>query len=202
MVVVREWKSCNRRRHGLRQRQQQRQRRGTHPRGGGPNAALKIHLQRRSSSEEWSRDDNYDDVQALFASSAGNGRQWKLASNETLLLATEEEEEEEGTTIKKKKLVRGALVYVRVDNLELQILQLVVCPHTRRKGVGTALLRHTIEAAAAGRDDARVILEVEATNEAAKALYAKEGFVVNGRRRAYYADGGDALLMTRENLSD
>jgi ribosomal protein S18 acetylase RimI-like enzyme len=41
------------------------------------------------------------------------------------------------------------------------------------------------------------LLEVRASNLAARAFYASSGFVAVGRRSRYYADGEDALLMTR-----
>lgn len=41
------------------------------------------------------------------------------------------------------------------------------------------------------------MLEVKAGNERAAALYRRLGFVEVGRRRAFYADGADALLMRR-----
>jgi ribosomal-protein-alanine N-acetyltransferase len=50
-------------------------------------------------------------------------------------------------------------------------------------------------AAAAGARDMH--LEVSETNEAARALYAGAGFAVSGRRRGYYADGSDALVLRR-----
>jgi ribosomal-protein-alanine N-acetyltransferase len=41
------------------------------------------------------------------------------------------------------------------------------------------------------------VLEVKARNTRALALYARNGFVEVGRRRAFYADGSDAVLMAR-----
>lgn len=72
---------------------------------------------------------------------------------------------------------------------EAEVLGLAVDPGARRRGVGRALLA----AALAGVE--RAHLEVRADNVAARALYEGFGFVVAGRRRAYYADGQDALLM-------
>lgn len=46
-------------------------------------------------------------------------------------------------------------------------------------------------------DGAAATLEVRAGNAAAVALYRRLGFEEVGRRRRYYADGSDALLMTR-----
>jgi ribosomal-protein-alanine N-acetyltransferase len=47
----------------------------------------------------------------------------------------------------------------------------------------------------------RVTLEVAVSNRAAQRLYAKYGFDVVGRRKAYYSDTGeDALIMTTPPL--
>lgn len=40
-----------------------------------------------------------------------------------------------------------------------------------------------------------MFLEVAADNDAARALYAKLGFVEAGRRHGYYGDGADALVL-------
>jgi ribosomal protein S18 acetylase RimI-like enzyme len=40
-------------------------------------------------------------------------------------------------------------------------------------------------------------LEVRADNAGALALYHAHGFLEAGRRPRYYADGADAVLMTR-----
>jgi ribosomal-protein-alanine N-acetyltransferase len=46
-------------------------------------------------------------------------------------------------------------------------------------------------------------LEVRVSNEVARALYAKYGFEVVGRRKRYYADNQeDALIMTVAALDD
>jgi ribosomal-protein-alanine acetyltransferase len=76
------------------------------------------------------------------------------------------------------------------------VLRLTVDPMLRRRGHGRALLDALVAwAAAEGADE--VTLEVRAGNAAAVALYAGAGFAVVGRRPRYYADGEDAVLMTR-----
>ncbi|KIY93842.1 ribosomal-protein-alanineN-acetyltransferase [Monoraphidium neglectum] len=79
---------------------------------------------------------------------------------------------------------------------ELQVLELAVHPDHRRKGLGAALLARLM--ADCGCDaSAPATLEVRAGNAAALALYTRLGFVEAGRRRRYYADESDAVLMTR-----
>jgi ribosomal-protein-alanine N-acetyltransferase len=84
---------------------------------------------------------------------------------------------------------------IRMVAGEAQIYNIAVAPEFRREGIGEALLRHMIEKA---EDDGctLVTLEVRGGNEAAMALYHKLGFREVGRRKGYYAKGGeDAVLM-------
>lgn len=77
----------------------------------------------------------------------------------------------------------------------LEILSVATEPEARRRGIGRALVRALI-AEARARNLPRVDLEVRAHNDAARWLYLAEGFVPVGRRRRYYRDGSDAVLMT------
>lgn len=79
---------------------------------------------------------------------------------------------------------------------ELQILEVAVSPAHRCQGVATALLQHLITERQG--HTALVTLEVRVSSAAAIRLYAKAGFVAVGRRRGYYKDGEDALLMNLE----
>lgn len=82
---------------------------------------------------------------------------------------------------------------------EAEILTLAVRPDARRGGQGTRLVAEGV-AGASVRGADRVFLEVAEDNAAARALYARTGFVEMGRRPRYYArpDGSrvDALLFT------
>lgn len=79
---------------------------------------------------------------------------------------------------------------------EAEILTLAVAPEARRQGAGAALLRAAM-AEAWARQAEQLFLEVSARNEAARALYAAAGFEAVGRRRHYYTDGADALVLSR-----
>lgn len=79
---------------------------------------------------------------------------------------------------------------------ELHILNLVTSPAMRRRGVAEKLLHHVITAARQ-QGATRALLEVRCFNRGAIALYRKSGFSDDGIRRRYYADGEDALLMSR-----
>jgi ribosomal-protein-alanine N-acetyltransferase len=87
-------------------------------------------------------------------------------------------------------------VLLRVAADEAEILTLAVVPAARRRGHGAALLAAAM-AGAAARGAAAMFLEVSDRNAAARALYAEAGFEEVGRRRRYYADGADALVLRR-----
>ncbi|MDI1328021.1 MAG: GNAT family N-acetyltransferase [Brevundimonas sp.] len=81
---------------------------------------------------------------------------------------------------------------------EAEILTLAVRPGARRRGLGAELVACGA-ADAAARGAMRLFLEVSEDNAAARALYARAGFLEVGRRPRYYAraDGSrrDALLL-------
>jgi ribosomal-protein-alanine N-acetyltransferase len=78
---------------------------------------------------------------------------------------------------------------------EAEILRLAVAPEERRQGIARALV-------AAGLDRLRqekvesCHLEVRMDNEGAIAFYHALGFTRAGRRRRYYRDGEDALVLS------
>jgi len=78
---------------------------------------------------------------------------------------------------------------------EAQVYNIAIAPEFRREGIGEALLRHLIDKA--DEDGCSLVtLEVRSSNAAAMELYKKLGFHEVGRRRGYYAKGGeDAVLM-------
>ncbi|GAA1752776.1 ribosomal protein S18-alanine N-acetyltransferase [Aeromicrobium alkaliterrae] len=76
------------------------------------------------------------------------------------------------------------------------LLRVAVHPGARRGGIGRVLVDELLRTAATAGAE-RVLLEVAAGNTAAQVLYAGTGFREIHRRRAYYADGGDALVMER-----
>lgn len=89
--------------------------------------------------------------------------------------------------------VLGYLVAHRIAD-EVHVLSLAVSPRARRRGVGARLLDAVL--AQQGGERVRVAhLEVRESAAAARALYARRGFVAIGRRRRYYANGEDAITM-------
>ncbi|MFT3875548.1 MAG: GNAT family N-acetyltransferase [Propioniciclava sp.] len=74
--------------------------------------------------------------------------------------------------------------------------RIVVAPGLRGQGIGGRLLDAGLTwADAAGAE--QVMLEVDAGNAPAIALYQGRGFVMLARRRDYYGTGRDALVMAR-----
>lgn len=79
---------------------------------------------------------------------------------------------------------------------EGEIANVAVHPDFWRQGIGRALVQTALDKAAE-LGFARVMLEVRASNEAAQTLYRSFGFEEDGRRRAYYVNGEDAILMSK-----
>ncbi|WKD49247.1 ribosomal protein S18-alanine N-acetyltransferase [Microbulbifer spongiae] len=81
---------------------------------------------------------------------------------------------------------------------EAEILDMVISPGWRRRGLAEQLLSHLI--AQLPRHTRRLLLEVRTSNLAAHSLYRKLGFSEDGLRKNYYpADNGgreDAVLMS------
>ena len=79
---------------------------------------------------------------------------------------------------------------------ELQILDIVVHPTHRHRGIGKALLKVMLTQAQE-RGCTLATLEVSKDNAAAVQLYQQLGFQPVHVRRSYYRDGSDALLMNK-----
>lgn len=84
---------------------------------------------------------------------------------------------------------------------EAELVTIAVHPDAQGQGQGRALLA-AFDAAARERAAAEAFLEVAFDNAAARALYARTGWVEAGRRRGYYPRVGaapvDALLFTKK----
>lgn len=79
---------------------------------------------------------------------------------------------------------------------EATILKLAVHSSFRKRGYASFLLEHLL--AELGKNNVnQVFLEVRESNRAARSLYSKAGFTVLSRRKRYYPDGEDALVMIR-----
>ena len=93
---------------------------------------------------------------------------------------------------------RGGMLLGRIAADQAEVLTLAVEPSVHRQGIATALLR-AAKVKVCGCGGNAIFLEVATGNTAALSLYRREGFVEIGRRRRYYADASDALVL-RMNL--
>lgn len=89
--------------------------------------------------------------------------------------------------------VRAYAVFKRLD-AQAQLVDLAVDPRFLRRGLARTLLRDSLPALKS-RGVERIQLEVSQGNEPARRLYESLGFVIVGRRRKFYNDGSDAILM-------
>lgn len=79
---------------------------------------------------------------------------------------------------------------------EAEVLTIVVAKPARGRGLGREVLA-AAESEAAERGAERIFLDVSDRNPAGLALYRSAGYRETGRRRAYYSDGSDAILMEK-----
>jgi ribosomal-protein-alanine N-acetyltransferase len=80
---------------------------------------------------------------------------------------------------------------------EGHIMNVAVHHDFRGRGVGSMLVERVI-GECREKGAAFVCLEVRSSNHPAIALYRQFGFVETGRRKRYYHDGEDAILMEYE----
>ena len=81
---------------------------------------------------------------------------------------------------------------------ESDMMNVAVHPDYRRKGIAEKLVMELVEALKK-RDSRCLTLEVRASNEPARALYEKLGFVQVGLRKNYYRNPReDALILRKE----
>jgi ribosomal protein S18 acetylase RimI-like enzyme len=117
-------------------------------------------------------------------------------ANSATWVATEPSE----TTQGRQELYGLSLFRVQrfADAVEAELIDIVVAPLWRRRGVAKALLRWAFAALRVSLEPQQIAvvqLEVRADNESALALYRGLGFVSDTVRKGYYRDGMDAVLM-------
>lgn len=79
---------------------------------------------------------------------------------------------------------------------EAHVANVAIVPSFQGKGFGKLLFEKLLEEAE-NLDDIDLTLEVRPSNEKAVRLYETHGFATEGRRKKYYGDGEDALIMWR-----
>lgn len=100
-----------------------------------------------------------------------------------------------GIVIEETNQVVGYLVGQIIFEMS-DLYYVAVHPNYRSRGYGKLLVDQFIHDAYKNDGDT-MSLEVRMSNQAAISLYEKCGFISVGTRARYYADGEDALLMTR-----
>jgi [ribosomal protein S18]-alanine N-acetyltransferase len=93
-----------------------------------------------------------------------------------------------------EEVVGYAGTFVMPPDADIQTV--AVRPDQQGRGVARLLLTALIDDAE-GRGTTHTLLEVRADNARALGLYESLGFVPISRRRRYYPDGGDAIILRR-----
>jgi len=88
-----------------------------------------------------------------------------------------------------------AVLFGRIVADEAEILKVVVAEFVRKRGVGYKLLDFAVNYCSKQGVE-NCFLELRASNEAARRLYEKRGFICVGKRKKYYNEPvEDAILM-------
>ncbi|MCC2655506.1 MAG: family N-acetyltransferase [Panacagrimonas sp.] len=96
--------------------------------------------------------------------------------------------------VRNREVIGNLVLLLRTGSSAARIYSVVVSPDARGLGLGHRLVDAAErEARALGRD--RVTLEVRADNAAARALYARRGYVVERELPGFYDDGADGLRL-------
>ena len=90
----------------------------------------------------------------------------------------------------------AGFVVARSLGSEWEIENVVVAGERRRSGIGSALMQALLQNLRSS-GVAGVLLEVRESNTAARRLYEKLGFALEGRRRGYYQDPVEDALLFR-----
>lgn len=94
------------------------------------------------------------------------------------------------------RLVGAAVVLFNRATAIARLYSLAVDAAWRGRGLGRALLGRAV-AAAIDRDCALMRLECRSDNAGGLRLYGTSGFATVARRRGFYQDGGDAVVMEK-----
>jgi ribosomal-protein-alanine acetyltransferase len=145
-----------------------------------------IELEHQSpAAAHWSR----QQYEGLFATS-------DLGSPLRFIWVVEEADETRAETVSgAPHRMLAFLVAHRVDN-EWELENIVVAEESRRRGVATRLLREFVDSARAKNANA-IFLEVRQSNQSARALYRKLGFVETGSRKGYYVIPSEDAILYR-----
>jgi [ribosomal protein S18]-alanine N-acetyltransferase len=94
--------------------------------------------------------------------------------------------------------ISGLIVFRKMAD-EAEILNLAVEVSRRRQGIGWLLVQSAIAECKAAAVKT-IFLEVRASNERARRLYARAGFKEGGRRREYYREPTEDALVLKHTI--
>ena len=106
-------------------------------------------------------------------------------------------DKQEVYVLTQNEVLVGYVVYLEIDAV-IWVKRLGVRPDFQRQGCATQLLRHVLRIAA--DQNAVVQLHVRVNNEAALQLYMSAGFSQDEMRPRYYANGDNALLLSKRPI--
>lgn len=98
-----------------------------------------------------------------------------------------------------ERLVAYCGMWLIID--EAHITNIAVHPEARGQKIGERLMRQMM-ALTMAMGGTRMTLEVRPSNQAARNLYTKLGFVEQGRRKKYYSDNNEDAIIMWVNLSE
>jgi ribosomal-protein-alanine N-acetyltransferase len=95
------------------------------------------------------------------------------------------------------KKIAGFIFIVANNKNVGHITTIAIAPEHRKRGLARKILNYSEKALREKGFDS-VVLEVRVSNFAAQNLYSKYGYVIIQKLSAYYANGEDAYLMSKE----
>jgi ribosomal-protein-alanine acetyltransferase len=119
--------------------------------------------------------------------------------SERLILVVEDAIPQQDTPPATAHQIVAFLVAHRVV-AEWELENIVVSQKLQRRGLGIRLLSKLIDHARA-QHGSGIFLEVRDSNQSARALYRKFGFIETGMRKSYYSDTGEDAILYRLVLS-
>ena len=154
-------------------------------------AAAAAEIEQRSFSEPWSEQG--------FLEALNNPNTWciKVVPAEMYPADNERSRQPEGSEeghVLHRLLVGYCILYLAANEAEIAVI--AVAGSYRGRGIADAMLTYVKEQMPA-RGIRRILLDVRPSNLAARALYEKHGFLMDGLRKNFYRDPKeDAVLMS------